>query len=181
MDDRNEVGKNYDFDEDDEDVDKLEKHLQENYTNVKSHVSYLSPRKVYLYYKKRLPMQKINEILEKKEGYTLLKPEGKLKIHSPTLSYYPGDMIQGDLFFVNKLAEYNDNTNYILSLICVHSKYAYVEPMITKNAEETKNKLALILERMPKKPNIMGFDQGTEFKNKQVLSFLERSYIIVFL
>ena len=111
MDDQNEVGKNYDFDEDDEDVEKLEKHLVENYTNVKSHVSYLSPRKVYLHYKKRLPMKKINEILEKKEAYTLLKPEGKLKVHSPTLSYYPGDMVQGDLFFVNKLAEYNDNTN----------------------------------------------------------------------
>ena len=39
MDDQNEVGKNYDFDEDDEDVEKLEKHLVENYTNVKSHVA----------------------------------------------------------------------------------------------------------------------------------------------
>ena len=171
---------NYDFDEDIGDVDDLEKHLSENYTNTKSHVSYLSPQKIYLYYRKRLPMRKIKKILEKQEGYTLLKPEGKLKVHTPTLSFYPGDLIQGDLFFVNKLAEYNDNTNYILSCICVHSKYAYLEPMITKTAEETRSKLAMIFERMPQKPNIIGFDQGTEFKNKEVLSFLKRSKIEVF-
>ena len=175
-----EVEGNHEFNGDEGDEDALEKHLSDNYTNVKSNVSYLSPRKIYLYYKKRLPMKKIKKFLEKKEGYTLLKPEGKLKVNTPTLSYYPGDLIQGDLFFVNKLAEYNDNTNYVLSLICVHSKYAYLEPMITKNAEETKNKLAMIIERMPQKPNIMAFDQGTEFKNNEVLSFLERSNIDVF-
>ena len=170
----------YDSDNDEQNVEDLEKHLTDNYTNVKSHVSYLSPHKIYLYYNKRLPIQKIKKILEQKEGYTLLKPEGKLKVHTPTLSYYPGDLIQGDLFFVNKLSEYNDNINYILSCICVHSKYAYLEPMLTKSAEETKSKLAMIIERMPHKPNIMGFDQGTEFKNKEVLTFLNKSDIDVF-
>ena len=168
------------FEDDDENIEDLEKHLIENYSNVKSPVSYLSPQKIYLYYKKRLPIQKIKNILGKNEGYTLLKPEGKLKVHTPTLSYYPGDLIQGDLFFVNKLAEYNDNISYILSCICVHSKYAYLEPQITKTAKETKQKLAMIIERMPHKPNIFGFDQGTEFKNAEVLPFLKKMNIKVF-
>ena len=163
-----------------DDDDDIEKHLLNNYTNVESPVSYLSPRKVYLYYKKQLPLDKIRKILAKYESYTLLKPEGKLKIHTPTLSFYPGDLIQGDLFFVNKLAEYNDGINYILSCICVHSKYAYLEPMITKNAEETKQKLAMILERMPAKPNILAFDQGTEFKNSNISSFLKNMKIRIF-
>jgi hypothetical protein len=36
------------------------KHLEENYNNIESPVSHLSPNKVYDFYAKRVPLRKIN-------------------------------------------------------------------------------------------------------------------------
>ena len=160
-----------DFNGDQEDA---EKHLYENYTNVESPVSFLSPQKIHQYYNGKLPMGPIKKFLATNESYTLLRPERKPTVHAPTLSFFPGDVLQGDLFFVDKISEHNNGVKYILSIICVHSKYAYLEPMKTKSAKETKEKLGLILQRMPSKPNIMTFDQGSEFKNETVINFLRK-------
>lgn len=154
--------------------------LEKNYDNVNHPVSFLSPQKIYIYYKKKLPMKTIKKITAKHEGYTLLRPEKKPKIHSPTLSFYVGDLIQADLFYVDRLADYNKGVKYILSCICVHSKFAYVETMITKSAQETKDKLSLIIERMSKKPNVFAFDMGKEFKNEIVEKFLKNIGIKTF-
>ena len=159
--------------EDDDDANKALEDLETNYNNVNSPVSFLSPQKIYEYYNKKLPLKTIKTVLSTYEGYTLLKPGGKPKIQSPTLSFYAGDLIQADLFHVEKLAEYNDGVKFILSCICVHSKFAYLEPMVTKNAQETKDKLSLIIQRMPKKPNAFAFDRGKEFKNALLENFLK--------
>ena len=63
----------YDSDNDEQNVEDLEKHLTDNYTNVKSHVSYLSPHKIYLYYNKRLPIQKIKKNSRTKRRVHTLK------------------------------------------------------------------------------------------------------------
>ena len=150
------------------------KHLTENYTNVKSPVSFLGPRKIYRYYNKILSQKQIRDFLATSESYTLLRPERKPTVHAPTISYYPMDVIQSDLFFVDKIADFNDGVKCILSSICVHSKFAYLEDMKTKTAKETKEKLAMIFQRMPSKPNICTFDQGSEFKNAIVTNFLKK-------
>ena len=162
------------------DPDDALKDLEKNYDNVNHPISFLSPQKIYVYYKKKIPLKTIKSITAKYEGYTLLKPEKKTNIHTPTLSFYVGDLIQADLFYVDRLAEYNKGVKYILSCICVHSKFAYLETMITKSAQETKEKLSLIIERMPKKPNAFAFDLGKEFKNEIVENFLKNLSIKTF-
>ena len=154
--------------------ENAEKHLKANYHNVKSPVSFLSPNKIYQYYNKQLPLKKIKDFLSTSESYTLLRPDKKPSVHTRTISYYPGDVLQADLFFVDRISEFNDNVKYILSCICVHSKFAYLEPMKTKSAQETQEKLSLIFQRMPSKPNICVFDQGTEFKNNIIAKFLKK-------
>ena len=57
-----EVEGNHEFNGDEGDEDALEKHLSDNYTNVKSNVSYLSPRKIYLYYKIVVFFEKIEVV-----------------------------------------------------------------------------------------------------------------------
>ena len=166
--------------EQDLDFDNALKDLEKNYDNVNHPISFLSPQKIYGYYKKKIPLKTIKNVVAKYEGYTLLKPERKTKIHTPTLSFYVGDLIQADLFYVDRLAEYNKGVKYILSCICVHSKFAYLETMTTKTAQETKEKLSLILERMPTKPNAFAFDMGKEFKNDIVEKFLKNLGIKTF-
>ena len=153
--------------------ENAEKHLKTNYNNIKSPVSFLSPYKIYQFYNGNLPLKKIKKFLSTSESYTLLKPDKKPSVHTSTLSYYPGDVVQADLFFVDRISEFNDNVKYILSCICVHSRFAYLEPMKTKSAQETKEKLSLIFQRMPTKPNICVFDQGSEFKNIIIAKFLK--------
>ena len=156
------------------------KHLEKNYNNIESPVSYLSPKKIYDYYGGRLTLEKIKTFLESSEGYTLLKQEKQSNIHTPTLSYYPGDLIQADLFFVDKLAKFNKNIKYILSAIDTYTKFAYLEPLETKKAEDVLDKIILILNRMPRKSNIWCFDRGGEFENAKVINYLTKMNIRTF-
>ena len=152
--------------------DNPQKHLEKYYNDITSPVSFLSIGKIYEFYSKRLPISSIKEVLNKSEGHTLLKPEKASLIHTPTISYYPGDLIQADLFFIDKLEEYNNGIKYILSVIDTYTKFGYLEPLKTKSANEVLSKISLIINRMPKKGNIWCFDRGGEFENNKVISFL---------
>jgi hypothetical protein len=156
------------------------KHLEKNYNNIESPVSHLAPKKIYEFYAKRVPLKKIKKFLEASEGYTLLKKERQSNIHTPTLSYYPGDLIQADLFYVQKLSEENKNMKYILSAIDTYTKFAYLEAVETKSADEVLSKIALILSRMPRISNIWCFDRGGEFENSKVINFLKKRGIKTF-
>ena len=74
-------------------------HLKQNYGKSDSVVSFLSPRRIYDFYNKKLTMKEILEFLETSESYTLLKFEQKRRIFDKTLVYHPRDLFQGDLFY----------------------------------------------------------------------------------
>lgn len=156
------------------------KHLELNYNNIESPVSYLGPQKIYDFYNGRLSLKKIKNFLQSSEGYTLLKQERKSNIHTPTLSYYPGDLIQADLFFIDKLAEFNNGTKYILSAIDTYTKFAYLEPIEFKNADTVLDKIILIINRMPRTSNIWCFDRGGEFENAKVIKYLNKNGVRTF-
>ena len=82
-----------------------EEHLRLNYDNFRSPVSYLSPVKIHKFYDGRITLNKIKTILSSSESYTLLRSERVSKIFIPTLSYFVRDLIQADLFCVDRLSQ----------------------------------------------------------------------------
>ena len=64
----------------------------------------------------------------------------------------------------------NDNYKYLLSVIDIVSKYAWVRPLHNKSGIETTNAFKNILEVSGRKPNNVWADDGKEFWNKHFKS-----------
>ena len=78
-------------------------HLKKNYGKAGSIVSFLSPQKIYLFYNGEIKMEDIKSFLETSESYSLLKHEQPVKIFNKTITFHWRDLMQADLFYVDRL------------------------------------------------------------------------------
>ena len=74
---------------------------------------------------------------------------------------------------LQKLAKFNNGFRYLLVVIDVLSKYAWVRPLKHKTGKELKAALENIFIESKRKPFIIHTDKGKEFKNQLVLNFLK--------
>jgi len=86
----------------------------------------------------------------------------------------PGPLVkwQMDLADMQNSAEYNDGTNYLLTIIDVFSKYALVIPLQNKQGQTIAEALDYIfrikINNKPYKPMVLLSDNGKEFIAKEV-------------
>ena len=78
------------------------------------------------------------------------------------------EQLQADLVFMNVKqctpAKLNDNVKYLLTIINVLSKYAWVVSLKDKTGKSITEAFQPILEKI--KPKLLQVDKGTEFYNK---------------
>ena len=77
---------------------------------------------------------KINRYLSDRDAYTLHKQR---RIHFPRRKTYSkgiGDLYQADLVDLSNISRYNDCYRYLLTVIDVFSKMAWVVPLLSKSA-----------------------------------------------
>ena len=81
-----------------------------------------------------------------------------------------------DLVDLQKLAKYNKGYKYLLTVIDVLSKFAWVEPLKSKSAtamvEALQRLWARLGDRLPEKVQT---DSGGEFYNAKVQAFIEKT------
>ena len=70
-----------------------------------------------------------------------------------------------DLTDMQSLSKYNEGIKYLLCVIDLFSKYAWVIPMKVKKGTSIVNAFKKIISRR-RKPNKIWVDQGSEFYNK---------------
>jgi hypothetical protein len=87
---------------------------------------------------------------------------------------------QGDLLVLDKLSRYNKGFKYILSVIDVFSKVAFVEPLKSKTEPEVSNALKLIFDRSKRHPSLFQVDEGKEFFNSYVKKLMSDMNIKMF-
>ena len=80
---------------------------------------------------------------------------------------------------MDSLAKYNNNYKYILTVIDVLSKYAWVEPIKAKTGENLVSAFEKILEKH-RKPETFHSDKGTEFTNRKFQALLKKEGIRFF-
>ena len=78
-----------------------------------------------------------------------------------------------DLIEMRPFAESNNGVNYLLAVIDIFSKYAWLAPLKNKKGDSVANALQDIFETSGRKPNKMWVDDGKEFWNKNVRSLVE--------
>ena len=123
-----------------------------------------------------LPVKKAKQVLEKDLAYTLHKPRRR---RFPTLPVVVGgldDQWVADLIEVQPLAKYNKGIRYLLTVIDVLSKYAWVQPLKNKTGPSVVEALETIVEE-GRKPVRLQTDKGKEFYNTTVQTWLKQQGI----
>lgn len=112
--------------------------------------------------------------LTQQDAYTLHKPVRRL---FPRLYYDVGnidDVWEADLVDLRSLRSYNDNVAYLLMVIDVLSKYAWVEPLQDKTVHKVTLGFKRIFERSGgRQPVYLQTDRGKEFLGNELQNFLK--------
>ena len=124
----------------------------------------------------KIPLKTAQNLLRKDLAYTLHKPRRR---RFPTLPVVVGtidDQWVADLVEVQNLAKYNRGIRYLLTVIDVLSKYAWVEPLKDKTGTSIVKALESIV-KQGRKPNRLQTDKDKEFYNKTVTTWLKEKDI----
>ena len=119
--------------------------------------------------------------LEPELSYTLHKPARRRFPTLPTKVFSIDEQFVMDLVDVQKLAKYNRGNKYLLTVIDVLSKYAWVIPLKNKGATAMVEALQKLWKTLGKRtPQSIQTDQGSEFYNQKVQAFFKAKGVIHF-
>ena len=133
-------------------------------------------------FSKVLPVKDVHKAeawLNTQNPYLLHKPVYK-KIKRRKIIAGFEQQLQGDLIDVSNSAKQNDGTTFLLTVIDVFSKRAWVEPLVRKSGKCVTEAFSKILSEMGYRPIYFSSDQGKEFTNKQFRSLLSKHKIVYF-
>ena len=126
----------------------------------------------------KLPVTKVRERLEGDLGYTLHKP---MRRQFPTLPVLVMGMDKewtADLIEVGTIARYNRGYRYLLTVVDVLSKYAWVEPVKSKTGKDVTAAFKKILKHSDRRqPLKLQTDNSKEFYNKTFEALMTRKGI----
>lgn len=124
--------------------------------------------------KTKIKQNDVNAFLEEQDPYTLHR---KVIRNFKRNHYYANNIDhiwECDLCDMSMFAKDNDSYKYLLTVIDVLSKFAWVEPVLTKSAISITKAFHNILKRSgERKPQLLRSDRGKEFKNAIFRSFLD--------
>jgi hypothetical protein len=104
--------------------------------------------------------------------YTLHKPLRKKFLRNPIIVEDIDQQWEADLVDMQEFQSQNDNYKYILTVIDVLSKYAWVVPIKDKSAKSIVEAFKIILQGN-RKPFFIRTDQGKEFVNQNFKRFIK--------
>ena len=84
-----------------------------------------------------------------------------------------------DLAEMESLSSKNKNVKYLLCVIDVFTKYAWVKPLKDKKCKTILNAFIEIVNESNHKPNKLWIDQGREFYNKLRQEWLDNNDILM--
>jgi len=127
---------------------------------------------------KKINKDDIKSFLESFEPFTIHKPMRKKFTRRRVVVPNMDHTWQADLVDVSKYADENDGNKFLLTCIDVFSKYAWVEPLINKNGKTVTQAFKKIYgDRKCQKLHV---DKGSEFYNKEFLSFCKENKISIY-
>ena len=159
----------------------MESVLKSVYYDLSSPALYSGINSVYREAKKRCPEIKLSDVkdfLQKQDTYTLHKGIQRNFKRKRTVAAGVDTDWQADLCDLQKLKKQNKGFAYILTVIDVLSKFAWVEPVKDKTPATVASAFKKILKRScGRKPWRLYTDKGWEFRGKPFQDLLERCNI----
>ena len=157
--------------------------LHELYYNPESPASFGGVDAVYCAArndgKYKLLRNKIKGMVKKQDKYTLHKPVRHRFKRNRVIVGAMDEEWEADLVIMDSISKVNKGYNYILTVIDVLSKFAWVEPIKTKSGENLVKAFEKICKR-GRQPEKLHTDKGTEFTNRLFQRFLKDKNILFF-
>lgn len=127
---------------------------------------------------KSITLEDVQRWLRSQRTYTLHKPIRRKFKRRQTVVAGIDHQWQADLADLQSVASYNSPFRYLLCVIDVFSKYAWVIPIVDKSGKTLIQAFKSILK--DRKPLSLQTDKGREFLNKEFQSFLDQHDIHFF-
>ena len=106
----------------------------------------------------------------------VIKKFNKRKVHSSFLD----NIWSTDLADTQLISKFNKGFRFLLCVIDIYSKYAWVIPLKDKKRITITSAFQKILDQLNHKPNKIWVDKDSEFYNRSMKSWLEKSDIEVY-
>ena len=125
----------------------------------------------------KIPNKRAQNLLRKDLAYTLHRPRRRQGFPTlPVIVMSRDDQWAADLVETQNIAKENKGIRYLLTVIDILSKYAWVEPLKDKKGPTVVQALDLIL-KQGRKPLKLQTDKGKEFYNKDMKAWLKDNNI----
>ena len=158
-------------------------YLKSIYFNANSPASFTSLEKLYQVVKKqgkyKICRNKIKQWLREQDVYTLHRDVKRKFTRRKIITSGVDTQWGADLASVANTAKYNDGVNHLLIVMCVFSKYLFVQPLKSKRAKDIIDAFEHILQQ-GRSPQTLYTDRGSEFNNKMFKSYLQKKGIEYF-
>jgi hypothetical protein len=141
-------------------------------------VGYQSAQKLYKRFQQNfigVSRSHVQEVLSRFEANQIIGPKFSQITVKPLKIIQPMTYFQADLIDKQSLAGSNNKKAYLLCIIDVFSKYAYVEPLSNKESASLIAALTKVFDEVVAKggkPKVLHTDNGSEFKNAAIQVFL---------
>lgn len=146
--------------------------LKQSYVEPGHPIAYSGIENIYYYYKKLIPKNEIEAILNSFDTYSRHK-EFHIGQRNPSYSHFKRYQFQCDLVDIQALAKYNDGVRYLFTCIDTFTRYAFVRLLRSKEANTVLDAFNSILEEAVEPPINLVMDRGTEFYNKNFELFCD--------
>ena len=143
-------------------MDDFRNNFLRDYITPSHPIAYSGINTIYNYYNAEVPKRTIEEYLSLVKHYSLHK-ETHRRYTNPFYVYKKRKQIQADLIELGKLTKKNPNTRYLLAVIDVFTRKAWIRPLRNKTAKIVVDNFKSILEEMEKDPEQLLTDSGIFF------------------
>ena len=143
---------------------------------------FVSERKLYLKARELDPKIKVKDVkafLDKQEAKQINFQQKRAGFHH-IIAHFPRNNFQADLLDLQKYKGVNRGYRYILVVIDVYSRYAWLIPLKSKGAHEVANAFVELFDSKedpsfpPNQPRDLTTDSGSEFINKILGAILKK-------
>ena len=114
-----------------------------------------------------------NEQLADELHKPIIRKCKKRKVYSA----FKDNIWAADLADMQLISKFNKGLKFLLCVIDIYSKYAWVVPLRDKKGVSTVNVFQSILKKSNRKPHKIWVDKGSELYNRSMKSWLEKNVI----
>lgn len=162
--------------------DHINDTLRSIYYNPNNHAGFASIEKLYSEAKLK------DTHVSRQDVRNWLASEMTYSLHAPSITNFPrnrcvvqhiDEQWQADLVDMTKFKSKNNNMSFILTVIDMFSKFAFVVPLKNKSGASLRKAFKQIFDK-GRKPIKLQTDKGTEFTNKLLQSYLAEEKVHFF-